>query len=183
MVHTLENFAPVELVDKLEELIGSHEFPWFWRPSTVHGMNDGNQASQDFQFVHLVYFKDAAWSPIYSQVRELLLCIEQATGIFIKDINKIKANLMTREYQSEEILNEAIHIDVNAGPTKFMSFVYYVVDSDGDTVVYDDDGKVVTAKAPVKGTLVYFPSEMRHRATPPKDHKRRIVLNIIVEIE
>jgi hypothetical protein len=114
--------------------------------------------------------------------------LEEATGFVFKDINKIKANLMTRDDQSEEDLKGAMHVDVDIGPTKYMTFVYYVTDSDGDTVIYEknnSDAKLypVHSKSPKKGTAVCFPSEMWHRATPPKDHKRRIVLNIIVEVE
>lgn len=186
MIEKLENFAPQELVDKIEELVTSHEFPWFWRPSTVHGMNEKGADSKDYQFVHLIYFQGQPHSHLFEQTRELLLCIEKATGLVIKDVNKIKANLLPKYELTPEALEEAVHIDVEQGESKFISFVYYVTDSDGDTVIYEDiDGALhpTYRKAPKKGTAVYFPSHMCHRATPPKDHKRRIVLNIIVEVE
>jgi hypothetical protein len=186
MIKTLENFASEELVNKIEEIVNSHEFPWFWRPSTVHGMNEKGADSKDFQFVHLVYYQGQPQSYLFEQTRELLLCIEKATGFVIKDINKIKANLLPKYELTPQALEEALHIDVEQGESNFMSFVYYVADSDGDTVIYESiDGALQPKyrKAPKKGTAVYFPSYMWHRATPPKDHKRRLVLNIIVEVE
>jgi hypothetical protein len=182
MAKLLSNFLPTEMADELEEILNNHEFPWFWRPSTAHGMNDGNEASSDYQFVHIVFYDGQPQSELFNYVRPLLFEFEKATGHTIKDLYKIKANLLPKQELDDAGLEETIHTDVDKCDKNYLSIVYYVSDSDGDTVIYDDNGNVALQASPVKGSAVYFPSYMRHRATPPALNKRRTVLNMIVEL-
>jgi hypothetical protein len=177
----ITNFAPVELTDQLEEVLSNHQFPWFWRPSTVHGVNENNYPSSDFQFVHMAYFENQPQSELFNYVRPLLFEFEKATGFTIKNVFKIKANLLPK--QELDDIEASVHTDVDKGDKNYISIVYYVIDSDGDTVIYDDDGNIALQASPVKGSAIYFPSHMKHRGTPPALNKRRIVLNMIVEIE
>ena len=61
----------------------------------------------------------------------------------------------------------------------FSHFVclYYVNDSDGDTIFYKNDEKTIIKKiTPKKGRLVFFDGSIPHSSTPPsKSH--RIVVN------
>jgi hypothetical protein len=180
MPKQLNNFASPELANELEEVLSGHQFPWFWRPSTVHGVNENNYPSNDFQFIHMAYYKGQPQSELFNYVRPLLFEFEKATGLTIKDIYKIKANLLPK--QELDDIEASIHTDLDKSDKNYISIVYYVIDSDGDTVIYDDDGNVELQASPVKGSAVYFPSHMKHRGTPPALNKRRIVLNMIVEL-
>ena len=182
-ISTIENFIPDDLVSALEETLCGKEFPWFWRSSTTYGEYEEGEGHKDFQFIHLVYFNNEVKSNIFDLVVPILIEFEAQTGMQIKQLDKIKANLTTQSWLTEEELETAKHIDVVEGRGKFLTIVYYVTDSDGDTIIYASDEQEVIRKAPVKGTAVYFPSTELHRHTPPKEHKRRIVLNIVVELE
>jgi hypothetical protein len=181
MTKLVSNFLPIDMANELEEILSSHTFPWFWRPSTVHGVNENNYPSIDFQFIHMAFYKGEPQSELFNYVRPLLFEFEKATGLVIKDVYKIKANLLPK--QELDDIEASIHTDVDKGDKNYLSIVYYVIDSDGDTVIYDDNGNVELQATPVKGSAVYFPSHMKHRGTPPTLNKRRIVLNMIVEIE
>ena len=181
-ISTLENFIPDDLVSALEETLCGKEFPWFWRSSTTYGEDAEGADHKDFQFVHLVYFNDEAKSNVFDLVVPILIEFEARTGMQIIRLDKIKANLTTQSWLTEEELETAKHTDVVEGRGKFITIVYYVNDSDGDTIIYAPDGQEAMRKSPVKGTAVYFPSTEIHRHTPPKEHKRRIVLNIVVEL-
>ena len=180
MFKQLNNFVSPELANELEEVLSGHQFPWFWRPSTVHGVNENNYPSIDFQFIHMAFYKNQPQSELFNYVRPLLFEFEKATGYTIKDIYKIKANLLPK--QELDDVEASIHTDLDKSDKNYISIVYYVIDSDGDTVIYDDNKNVVLQTSPVKGSAVYFPSYMKHRGTPPKNNKRRIVLNIIIQI-
>jgi hypothetical protein len=128
----------------------------------------------------MAYYKGQPQSELFNYVRPLLFEFEKATGLTIKDVYKIKANLLPK--QELDDIEASIHTDLDKSDKNYISIVYYVIDSDGDTVIYDDDGNVVLQASPVKGSAVYFPSHMKHRGTPPALNKRRIVLNMIVEL-
>ena len=65
----------------------------------------------------------------------------------------------------------------------FVSFIYYVIDSDGDTVVYNEDSTIKEIASPIQNNCIYFNSRDLHKANLPKKHKKRIVINCVLEIE
>lgn len=179
-IGTIHNILPAEQADTIESTVTDNNFPWFWSPSTVYGVNEKNYPSIDFQFIHMVFYKNEPQSDLFNYVRPLLFEFEKATGYTIKSIYKIKANLLPKQELND--IDASIHTDLDKSEKNYISIVYYVIDSDGDTVIYDDNGNVTLQAQPIKGDVVYFPSHMKHRGTPPKENKRRIVLNIIIEI-
>lgn len=181
-INHLTNFVSQELADALENYIGHHQFPWYWRPSSQWGIDEKGLLSQDFQFIHLIYYDNMPQSPVFELVTNLLSSFEKTTGLVIKNIYKIKANLLTKQQLDESGLAETIHSDLDKSDRTFISLVYYVSNSDGDTIIYDDAGGIIKQTTPIKGTAVYFPSHTQHRATPPFKNKRRLVLNIVLEI-
>lgn len=179
----VENFVPEGLAKALEETLLSSDFPWYWRPSSKYGTNQGSEQSNDFQFVHIIYYNDQPQSEVFMLVQDLVSFFGIATGIKIKNIHKIKANLLTKQEIDNESLEETIHADIEHPDKKYISAVYYVNDSDGNTVGFDKDNSVAFDITPKRSSAVYFPSEMQHRATPPKVSKRRVVLNMVFEID
>lgn len=181
-VQVLENFIDADMADKIESTICDKEFPWYWMPSTRYGHTNPDNTSEDFQFTHTMYLNGGITSEYFVLAREVLYAYQQHTGNTVKDLIKLKANLLTKQELSESGLAESIHIDLYKSEKNYMTIVYYVTDSDGDTLIYNDENEVIAQKSPVKGTAICFPSYMLHRATPPKNHKRRLVLNILFEI-
>jgi len=61
--------------------------------------------------------------------------------------------------------------------------VYYVNDSDGDTLFMestkggDDEFKIIKSITPKKGSLAYFPENVLHTNKPPKATQARCVIN------
>jgi hypothetical protein len=180
MAILIDNFLPISLVNELEKVITHHQFPWYWRPSTNYGIEGENESSEDFQFIHLIYYNGTVQSEIFELVRNIVQGFANSTNIAIKNIYKIKANLLTKQTLSSEALHETVHIDIEG--SNFLSIIYYVTEADGDTVIFNKNNEVDLQISPKKGSAVYFPSNLNHRATPPTNYKRRIVLNIVVEI-
>ena len=178
----LNSFVSDDISSSIERVIGNQQFSWYWRPSSAHGIGAEGEEYEDFQFIHLIYYSGEPQSESFEVVKPLLNQFEKTTGYTIKNIRKIKANLLTKQVVSDRILKQMIHTDVNNLTDKILSIVYYVNDSDGDTIIFTDDGHEIT-KSPIKGTAIYFPSSMLHRATPPSINTRRLVLNIVIEIE
>ena len=66
--------------------------------------------------------------------------------------------------------------------SKFVSLIYYVNDSDGDTIFFDEKGNKEYL-TPKEGQLVWFPTYTLHGGTPPQKSKKRIIINFILEKE
>lgn len=61
----------------------------------------------------------------------------------------------------------------------FKTCLYYVNDSDGDTLFFDDKDKCIARTPPVKGTGIVYPSSVVHAGSTPIEHETRVVINMI----
>lgn len=174
----IRNFASKSMADYIESIISDEGLHWNWRGFVTYD-HVNTKAPNDFQFTHGLYSDGTIYSELFEIARMIIHVFEAKTGIDVKDVLRAKVNLMVCSQWSDEELNDAIHVD--SDNENAISLVYYVADSDGDTVVYDYDKVTVSESAsPIKGDLIYFKSNMPHRPTPPKNHKRRLVINTVV---
>jgi hypothetical protein len=58
-----------------------------------------------------------------------------------------------------------------------MVCLYYVNDSDGDTIFYNDNGSILKKVSPKKGRIALFDGSIKHSAGQPTKNER-IVINI-----
>jgi hypothetical protein len=177
----IENIISKELQDKLSEEITNGNFPWYYNNSTNYDQH-GTEKDDGYQFVHTVFKDNNITSPVFELLKPILQSFEEHTSLKIVNILRIKINLLTPLKLSEEQIQNTIHTDIakDSPFTSVVSLIYYVVDSDGDTVVYDDTD-IITC-TPKKGNAFYFNSIMDHRASNPIINKRRIVINFVMEI-
>ena len=106
--------------------------------------------------------------------------------IHILSYPRIKINLQFQNPNYAEKYNPP-HTD---SPEQYhISAVYYVNDSDGDTIIFDKclpDDPVnlmpILRNPPKQGNAVVFSSQQFHSGSLPINHSNRIVVNIIMEI-
>ena len=68
------------------------------------------------------------------------------------------------------------HVDDSFMKDNFFSMIYYINDSDGDTVVYKDK-KLIGVK-PEAGKVLMFDGKLHHASSSPVKNKLRKVVNI-----
>ena len=111
--------------------------------------------------------------------------VEDRLKVFWKDNPKLiksKANLnfsMTN-YTNEN--HQPIHSDV--GHFKWneegcKSLLYYVNDSDGDTIFFDNELNITTRVSPKKNRVIIFDSINLHAGSNPIENHMRAVINLI----
>lgn len=171
----IDNFLPEEIRKALlEEMDGLH-FPWFYRDYSTY--TDDKVP----QFVHLFYVDGNINSALYHLVAPMIEVFEKKTKLKIKSIRRIKANLILNAPIKKSDIKRAIHVDTDN--EKSVSFLYYVDDSDGDTVLYKEDKKTELKRIqPKANRAVIFDSNTWHNATPPKIYSTRRVINFIFDM-
>lgn len=176
----VKNFASSSMASYIENVITNESMSWYWNDNTTYEY-EAALTPKDFQFTHVLYLNGRIQSELFDLARLIIHVFEAKTNIDVKSVIRAKINLMVNSSWTDEELNKIIHLD--SDNENSISLVYYVSDSDGDTVLYGHDGTtVVELASPIKGDLIYFKSNTPHRPTPPKDHKRRLVINIVVEV-
>ena len=168
--------------DAVHKLMMSTNFPWYWNSENIVPMTPDKDI---FQMTHVFFLKRTVWSQYYNLVNTIVGYLVEKTGLKIKRVVRIKGNLIPNIAHEEESLNNLIHTDMDeTNPGNFVSMVYYVTDSDGDTTILDEDKKtVLLTSQPKKGNAIWFNSKQNHRSAVPKSHKRRVVINFILELD
>mgnify|MGYP002654662182 CR=1 FL=1 len=171
----IENFAPELLADEIKSILCGDNFAWFYNDFVA-----STEFMGAFQFTHTFMRNGQPTSDAIGLVKPLVYLAEIHTGKKIKSIDRIKANLRVPSNIPDSM--EEIHQDMPSG--NYMTLLYYVNDSDGDTEFYADDKKtLVESITPKANSAVWFDSKTWHKSSPPVTNKQRVVINFILEVE
>lgn len=187
----LTDFVPDFYQDQIAEYVLGPEIPWSYNSNTLYGDRKSNEkfkalwtddvtfatstTKETWQLVHMI----TETCPIYSHAKTLLTL----AGVDAQRLSRIKCNIMFKDTEFPEQFYNTPHADGNAG---MQSLLYYVDDSDGDTVFFNEHytpgvkqtGLTEYARCtPRKGTAVLFDSDRFHCSTPPRINARRAVIN------
>jgi hypothetical protein len=180
----IDKVLPDSYAKEIRDAFMSDYFPWYFNDCLIQ---EANTIKDQFQFTHTLFLDNEAKSDIFSLVKPMIYFIELHTGIKIKNTIRIKANLITRNNSVLDVYR-TVHQDVkrtseNSNET-FKSFLYYIEDSDGDTIMFEDDKITESSRITPKANKgVYFDSMIWHTSTFPKIAQRRMVINFIFEVE
>lgn len=186
---TVNEFIKPFYQDKVEQVILSQEFPWYYGlqtsdPSVTDGVYVDGRTKDCSQFTHTFYGDGKIMSKYWSLVEPFLPVLQQHFGNDItKSIVRIKANLMLNNPNYPLGCYNTPHIDEYKDA---QTALYYVNNSDGDTVMFQEkvgecvgDLNVFHRVAPEKGKLLLFNSTYLHASTPPRVSQHRAVINFV----
>jgi hypothetical protein len=172
----IDDFLPKEIYQQILTEINGLNFGWFYRD---YSSVDNDNISQ---FVHTFYVDDKVNSDFFDLVIPIMTMFELKTNYKVKRLHRAKANLLLNTPYKENDLKKAIHQDVTN--QSGISLLYYVEDSDGDTIVYNETKEKKVNQVPPKANRAFiFKADQWHNATPPKEHRTRKVINFIFEVE
>jgi hypothetical protein len=171
-----------ELADKVEETLTSDMFPWFCMKKSIYpewyqAKFDDSENYKDVRSLGHTF--TVGEPPVINSAfigipLELLQQISNKLKIDNNNLLRIRANYMYPLSASETYLPASPHVD---GSYKHLVLLYYVNDSDGDTILYKDPPNILTTISPKKGRFVIFDGSILHAASPPRFNDTRIVIN------
>jgi hypothetical protein len=159
--HTLENTSGIRQYPKLK--------------------NNNITISEDKQHSHAASFNNTKMSDIHDIGRNILNIFAKKHGIEIKETLRIKANILNKTDKQDHI--HPPHVDMTI---PHMVFLYYVNNSDGDTVFFNEkysseETPILTVNnriTPKSGAAIVFDGLTYHASSSPINAEERIVLNI-----
>lgn len=200
MIKVFDNLLPPTLVDRIEDTLISSDFYWF----ALDNISLGSQTPKNeftfpsnFEYVETTgmskpLWKDGKWFDPYDAYMLSRMIIDyacQAAEIDLLNLIRIKGNFLTPN-PVKPSLGEAIHYPHLDFYDNHYAMVYYVNDSDGDTIIFNEkwyDGipmpvnlTVKQRVSPKRGRLVIFDGLHFHTSQSPTNHSERIILNINV---
>jgi hypothetical protein len=187
--------------DHLEAIFMDPSLPWTWQDNTsgfssweFQFLANKEKIKESPQFVHDILNPQTGHaSQTFEMIKPIFYFFEKETGIPVKELTRIKANLLTPD-GSDETMFHPPHIDQPYEES--LSMVYYVNEADGPTRIFDknvganpygkpdhlgpqDDMKELIANVPKKGSAILFPSNQFHASATPTVVPRRIVINMV----
>jgi len=174
----------------LQEEIKSNlmkDFPWFYMDDVSSNLSSITQSRH--AFYHLFYDNyndnsDFCWMPneiVSKVIVELKLKITQ----IIQSRTFLQLPLSSQYLKNDTVDNAHVDSQIN-----HLVFLYYVIDSDGDTIIYDkkwekgiqhlnseETSKLLIKKrvTPKQGRVVVFDGRYWHTAEQPKYNKRCVI--------
>lgn len=189
-VRVLDNVVPVEIQDKVLDMVQHHRFNWHFAPSNVYEDDENrgqtfldNQTVDSYQFYHLFLQTQMGYNePFYQNFRPLIQEIQKSFDLQSRNVLRVKANMLTNNRRFYPLAYNPAHVD---NEEEHWVVVYYVNDSDGDTVIFNEtygssfDKLTEQARvSPKKGRAVCFPGKYFHASSNPINSEWRCVFNI-----
>ena len=167
----IDNFIDKEYQQKIKDnLMGDNDFPWYYIDDVTDAYSGENQGRAGLSHVYIEYNDDKT-SDIVSDFHDLfiplleLACetleVPSARIVQGRSFLQFPLNLNSSE-------DDTPHIDLEEGE-RHIVVLYYVVTSDGDTVIYNErtEGDTYTVKqkvTPKQGRVVIFDGGQYHTA-------------------
>lgn len=184
-----DDFLTKEEINNIQKLmIHSQEFSWFLNPRLLDQETidealhfDNIKTSGGFQFNHGFYTSGVEKSKYVDLVYHIFTKFINKHNIQSRAILRAKANLTTQDVNNKYVAPHIDHFfDHNV-------FLYYVNDSDGDTILYNEKwqelGEVRTLTentriSPKAGRAILFDGRTYHTPLVPQTSPFRVVINL-----
>ena len=170
-VQVVDNFLPQQLADYIESLLLDSQFPWYYTKDITHGNLDIEVKNP--AFTHNLYKEDIDQAVFKTPVLNLpfLGVLKMPPSI----ISRATALLQIPQVGIEGALHNNIHVDSYNPHTVLL---YYVCDSDGDTVLFStdkDDTTITKQVSPKKNRVLIFDGGIYHASGKPKSSHRCVI--------
>lgn len=187
-IQIIDNLLPESYATELSNLFTDQNFPWYYTPNTSYIdeisnnkfiENDSSLKDTD-AFIHGFMIQGRKTSPYFESVRPVLYFLEQKTGISITTLLRIRGVMVHKNSGFGNYINIP-HVDLSYPHN---TLIYYVNDSDGDTVIFNEkytgepDYNKKTIRqtvSPKRNRAVLFNGLQYHTGSVPKNDHRFLI--------
>jgi hypothetical protein len=188
-IQIIDNFLPDSFYADIRNLLFSEKFPWFYVANLSYGAEAGflerwykndPKIKDTFGFSHVARDQLDVDSPYFEFLKPMAYFLEDKLKEKINNVHRIRA-VMTCKDQTFGNYYNVPHVDI---PVPHKTMVYYVNDSDGDTVIFKERwlGKadysiknIETRITPKANRAVIFDGLRYHTGSVPTKNNRVLI--------
>jgi hypothetical protein len=188
-IKVVHNLLPNMFVNDIEYIINSQNFPWQYSSSSVKlPFEVNNPLVKEVDLYSTVIFKDGINynEQLFHFFYSILYFLEEHCAGW--NLHRIHVNKLLKSEDYPDSCYQTPHHDCGTDKKQYKTFLYYVNDSDGETVFFNEYGlkhvnnpTICYTNKPKKNSLVIFDSQRLHSSTPPRIYDNRVVVNIVME--
>jgi len=174
MVVEKDQVVKKETIENINNIVLSESFSYVLSNEKPlnNFLNKKYKTDSTIQMVHVLYkkepmYKSTYFTPFYNLFNEIV------HNVIKKDTELLRMKVNFLFPKTNKKINNFHKDSINI--KNYKSMVYYVNDSDGDTVVYNNKLYKIKPKA---GKIVYFNGDLFHASNNPIKFSSRIVVNI-----
>ena len=190
MIKTFENvLKPSYAILLQNQILNTNEVNWNWVENTAYN-HVSQQEEWNFSWVHHVYNDNQILSNLYSYLMPLILDLADSADLLVEDIGRIRIGGIT---QTPENIIHTPHIDLSC---PHYTACFYINDSDGDTIIYNEvypfgytniphdeyayslNFTELHRHQPKFNSAVLFDGAHYHSSTSPSKNARRVVITM-----
>jgi len=189
----IDNIIPKDYQDHILNLMTGWDFGWVFNQSMVSGDEDfQTQEDNHAGFNHFFYEHNEPKSMHFNVMYPLVLSITSQANVSFNQLIRMRANL-TLPNKVSKLDWHMPHID---SFFEHWNAIYYVNDSDGDTVIFNETNDTYSSGqddiirikennftvkqrvTPKKGRILIFPGKYYHSSSWARNSKFRMVINM-----
>ena len=192
MIKVFDDFISERYANEIEQRLFGNFFPWYFAPdvSVDASLLDQSKYKLRPAAFHMLRQNSITNSNFYEFIEPMIIAAADKAGIEYKDVYKCRAFLQYPLADSiiKNSKPDPAHID---DEEPHIVVLYYVMDSDGDTIIYDkkwdgiedrhvygsqyDNWNIEQKVTPKKGRVVVFDGRYFHTAEQPRNNLRCVL--------
>jgi hypothetical protein len=192
-IKVIEDLVPLPFQNELERTFEKNrDLPW-----VINSTISENPEKYKFKNTniieapgasHVLFWDDAIRSNYFHSIKPIFYYLEDLFKFQIGEILRIRAR-KTFNFKGHTLEGYTPpHVDLSH-VDNYMSLVYYVHETDGDTFFFDkehkvgdtntllDFGNIIKRVSPKKGSAIFFPGRTYHAGNCPVNYPTRTILN------
>ena len=182
MIAVIDNFLSKTYHKELFDVMNSTEFAWYFN-SVISIKDTTDRGSMyEYGFTHTFWDTEGIrnsqmamfWKPGLLSIMDAVSEHQEATDPTI---------LRSRADMTMAAPGPFVHEPHRDFEFDNIGTIYYVNDSDGDTIIYGPNGEIVDRASPKANRLIIFKGNQPHTGCSPNKTKCRILINSNFETE
>ena len=187
-IKVIDNFISPSYLTEINQAVDPKST--HWRFNGIQTFSDRSGSLEDFGFSILLcshnqpnQFYDTKLSTF---IRPLVYKIKDYVGAS----TIIRSRLDLTILHKQKYIHPP-HLDIQCGENKYVSAIFYINDTDGETIIYDNkydieppsfptNMKIKKTIKPKPGRLLLFDARYAHTGCSPSKHQTRILLNTVL---
>lgn len=178
-VKVIDNCIPSTIQNQIEKLAIDSNIKFGYNNYTNHSLFHDSKYQDGSQLVNK-FIEDGQF--LVGDVSHFFLlplqiiCLQQQLNFSLQGVIRAKVNLKFKQESKLDNFINPPHVDNNIENS--LIGIYYINDSDGDTVIYEDrDLKISKTIEPKKGRMILMDGSNIHSASHPLKTETRMVIN------
>ena len=170
----IDNVISIGYQNRIKDYMCASNYPWYYQDGITNGDVDKLKDSDLYSGFSNAIFGSGTITQgtdtLYPVLLEALKDKEPSVLL------RIRAAMFVKNQNGVDTKHHTPHIDRSENEEPYKVAIYYVIDSDGSTGIFDGD-TMIEEVDPKQGRMLIMDGDVYHASQCPKIHNQRIVVN------